>query len=269
MNHATHRETLPGTHILHQELENHQQLKMPHTQDMPFIFKLNQLLMPVSTQIKLLKLMNHVTPQETLLGTHILLLGQVNQLMLNLHHTQDMLFIFKLNQQLMLASTQIKLLKLMNHAILQETLLGTLILLLELESQLMLKLHHIQDTLFIFKLNQLLMLVSTQIKLLKLMNHAILQETLHGTLIPLQELVSQLMLRLHHTQDMPFIFRLIHLTIIALTQTKQLKLMKHALNQETLLGTLTLPPELESQLTHNLHHTQDMLSTEEVKSDQK
>ena len=213
MNHATHRETLPGTHILHQELENHQQLKMPHTQDMPFIFKLNQLLMPVSTQIKLLKLMNHVTPQETLLGTHILLLGQVNQLMLNLHHTQDMLFIFKLNQQLMLASTQIKL--------------------------------------------------------LKLMNHAILQETLHGTLIPLQELVSQLMLRLHHTQDMPFIFRLIHLTIIALTQTKQLKLMKHALNQETLLGTLTLPPELESQLTHNLHHTQDMLSTEEVMRDQK
>jgi hypothetical protein len=40
----------------------------------------------------------------------------------------------------------------MSHAIPRETLLGTLILLLELVNQLMLKHHHIQDMLSIYKL---------------------------------------------------------------------------------------------------------------------
>jgi len=38
------------------------------------------------------------------------------------------------------------------------------------------------------------------------MNHAILREILHGTLILLLELVNQLMLKLHHIQDMLFMF---------------------------------------------------------------
>ena len=101
------------------------------------------------------------------------------------------------------------------------------------------------------------------------MNHVTPQETLLGTLILLLELESQLMLKLHHTQDMPFISKLAQLLTNALTQTKQLKLMKHAPSQETLPGTPILLQEQVSQLMLNLHHTQDMLSTEEVKSDQK
>ena len=231
---------------------------------MPFISKLAQLKTHVSTQTKQLKLMSHAQNQETLPGTPILLQEQVSQLMLKLHHTQDMPFISKLAQLLTNALTQTKQLKLMNHALNQETQPGTLILLLELVNQLMLKHHHTQDMLFIFRLTHLLTHASTQIKQLKLMRHALNQETQPGTLIPHQELESQLMLKLHHTQDMLFIFRLTHLIIIALTQTKQPRLMKHAPNQETLLGTPIPHLELESQLMLNHHHIQTTPFTEEV-----
>jgi len=159
--------------------------------------------------------MSHVILQETLHGTHILLLELESHLLPKMPHIQDMLFIYKLLQQKMLALTQIKLLRLMNHVILLVTLLGTLTLLLELESQLMPKHHHIQDTPSISKLHQLKMLVLTQIKLLKLMSHAIPPEIQPGTLIPPQELVSQLMLKHHHTQDMLYISKLTHLKTIA------------------------------------------------------
>jgi len=76
--------------------------------------------------------MNHVTMQETLPGTHILLQELESQLMLKPHHTQDMLSIYKLTHYLTLASTQIKQPKLMKPAILPEILLGTLIPHLEL-----------------------------------------------------------------------------------------------------------------------------------------
>jgi len=102
------------------------------------------------TQTKQLKLMNLALPQEILLGTLTLLQELLSQLMLKHHHTQDMLSIYKSTQQQTLALTQIRLLRLMNHATLREILLGTLIPAQELEHQLMLKHHHIQDTLFIF-----------------------------------------------------------------------------------------------------------------------
>jgi len=95
--------------------------------------------------------MKHVTPREIQPGTLIPHQELVNQLMPKMLHTQVMLSIYKLTQQLMLVLTQIKLLKLMNHAILQETLLGIHILLLELESQLMLNQLHTQDMLSIYK----------------------------------------------------------------------------------------------------------------------
>jgi hypothetical protein len=136
---------------------------------------------------------------------------------------------------------------------------GILILLQELVNQLMLKLHHIQVMLSIYKLLQLKIHVLTQTKLLKLMNHATLQETQPGIHILLLELESQLMPRPHHTQDMPFIYRLPQLKIHVLTQTKQLRQMNHAILREILLGTLIPPLELESQLMLRLHHTQDML----------
>jgi len=152
----------------------------------------------------------------------------------------------------------------MNHAVNQEILLGTPILHLELQSQLMLRHHHTQDMLSIYKLTQLLIPVLTQIKQQRLMNHAVNQEILLGTLIPLLELQSQLMLRLHHIQDMLSIYKLIQQLILVSTQTKLLKLMNHAASLETLLGTLIRLQELQSQLTLKPHHTQDMLFTEEL-----
>jgi len=153
MRHALNQETQPGTLIPHPELESQLMLRLHHIQIMPSMFNwmYHQLLIPVLIQTKQLRLMNHALSQETLPGTLTLLPELESQLMLKHHHTQDMLSIFRLTQQLTLALTQIKLLRLMNHAPNQETLHGTLTLLLELESQLMHKHHHIQDMLFIYK----------------------------------------------------------------------------------------------------------------------
>jgi len=212
--------------------------------------------------------MNHVTMQETPPGTHILLQELESQLMLKLHHTQDMLSIYKLTHYLTLASTQIKQPKLMKPAILPEILLGTLIPHLELEHQLMHNQLHIQDTLFMYRFHhqahQLLMLALTQTKQPRLMRHAAPQETQLGTLILLLELLNQLTPSHHHIQDMLSIYKLHQLLMNVLTQIKQLKLMKHALKPETQLGTLTLLQELLSQLMLKLHHTQDIPSTEVV-----
>ena len=97
-----------GILILLQELVNQLMLRLLLIQDMLSIYKLLQLKMPVLTQIKLLKLMNHVTPPETLHGIHILLLELESQLMPRLLLIQDMPFIYRLPQLKMLVLTQIK-----------------------------------------------------------------------------------------------------------------------------------------------------------------
>ena len=92
-------------------------------------------------------------------------------------------------------------------------------------------------------------------------------ETLPGTLLPAQELESQLMLCLHHTQDMPNTSNLDLRTIpfqrltSALMPTKPLLKIKLAPPLETLLGTPSPLPEPESQLLPPPLHIQDMPST--------
>jgi len=207
--------------------------------------------------------MNHALNQETQLGTLILLQELWSQLMLKPHLIQDMLSIYKLTQLQTPVLTQTRPPRLMSHAVNQETQLGTPILLQELWSQLMLKPHHTQDMLFIYKLTQQLTPVLTQTRPPRLMSHAVNQETLPGTPILLQELWNQLMLKPHHIQDMPFIYKLTQLLIPVLTQTKLPRLTSHAQNQETQHGTHILLLEHWNQLMLKPHHTQDTLFTEE------
>jgi hypothetical protein len=156
----------------------------------------------------------------------------------------------------------------MRLAPLLETPLGTQLLPLELESQLMLKLLLIQDMLSIFNflLLQRLTLALTLIKLLLLMSLALLQEILPGTPKPHQELETQLMLKLLLIQDIPFTSKCWMKVILsqrptsALTPTRLPPRMRLAPPPETLHGTLSPPPELESQLTLKLLLIQDMLS---------
>jgi hypothetical protein len=133
------------------------------------------------------------------------------------------------------------------------------------------------------KLLQWLQLAPTQTKPPLRIKLAPLLEILLGTLSLLQELLSQKMLKLIHTQDMlnicNLMLRLLLLEKVllekdslvlltskfhllptpALTQTRLPLMMKLAPLLETQLGTPSLPPELLSQLMPWLYHIQDML----------
>jgi hypothetical protein len=105
-----------------------------------------------------------------------------------------------------------------------------------------------------------------------------LLEIPHGTLLPLQEPKSQLMLNLLHIQIMLSMFnlnlkvspalvsrelsisRLVQPPTLVLMQTKQLLMMMTALLMETQPGTLSPALELLSQRMLWLLHTQVMLS---------
>ena len=119
-------------------------------------------------------------------------------------------------------------------------------------------------TLFNFKQIQLRTTAPIQTKQLVKTRTAVHQETQHGLHSVHLELENQRMLKLHHTQDILFIFnlKLTQQRTIVLIQTKQPEKIKTAVLQVTQLGPHSAPQELATQQMPRLHHTQDILFIE-------
>jgi hypothetical protein len=177
-------------------------------------------------------------------------------------------------QKIISALTLIKLLLRMRHATPPEIPLGTPLPLLELPSQRMPWLPHIQVTPSTFSLDLRVTLSQRKTFALTLtrqllrMRPATLPETPHGTLSPPPEPLSQRMLwplPIQHTpsisNSVPMLLLLQRLTT-ALTPTKPLLKMRHAPPPETPPGTPSPPQELLSQLMLKLPHTQLSPSTD-------
>jgi len=221
--------------------------------------------------------MSHAPPQETLLGTQLLLLELASHPRLWLPHIQAMLSIFNFSkrvipfQKLTSAPTPTRRPLKMSHAQLQETLLGTQLLPQELASHLRPWLPHTQAMPSMF--SSVLMdtpfqrqtFAQTPTRRPLRMRPAPPQEIPLGTpLLPL-ELASHPRLWLPHTQAMPSTssWRLPLFQTSAPTPTRLPPRMRTALRQETLPGTPLPPPELEIQQTPWPIHIQDTLSTED------